>query len=137
MDSVEARAVIRFLYLKGRTRKETFDEMKETYGDDAPTYGVVKHWHRHTTPYVGASSPCLFHLIKSLLWCATFQIQEPDDSSGIYRFHFFTRLHFSTCKRRIKMILELQITTSPIKICTLVQKSNLTLIEVQIFQINI
>ena len=43
MKSVEARAVIRFLYLKGRTPKETFDEMKETYGDDAPTYDVVKH----------------------------------------------------------------------------------------------
>ena len=46
MEPVECRAVIRFLYLKGRTPKETFDEMKETYGDDAPSYDLVKHWHR-------------------------------------------------------------------------------------------
>ncbi len=101
----------------GFCRMETFDEMKETYGDDAPTYGVVWPCQCLTTPYVGASSPCLFHLIKSLLWCAAFQIQEPNDSSGFYRVNFCTRLNFSTCKKRIKMILELQITTSPIKIC--------------------
>lgn len=46
MEPVECRAVIRFLYLKGRTPKETFDEMKETYGDDAPSYDLVKRWHR-------------------------------------------------------------------------------------------
>ena len=45
MEPVECRAVIRFLYLKGRTPKETFDEMKETYGDDAPSYDLVKRWH--------------------------------------------------------------------------------------------
>ena len=26
--------------------KETSDEMKETYGDDALSYDVVKHWYR-------------------------------------------------------------------------------------------
>ena len=31
MDSVEARAVVRFLYLEGRTPKEIFSEMKETF----------------------------------------------------------------------------------------------------------
>lgn len=46
MVPVECRAVIRFLYLKGRTPQETFDEMKETYGDDAPPYDLVKRWHR-------------------------------------------------------------------------------------------
>ena len=46
MEAVEYRAVIRFLFLKGRTPKETFGEMKETYGEDAPSYDVVKHWHR-------------------------------------------------------------------------------------------
>ena len=46
MEPVECRAVIRFLYLKGRTPQETFDEMKETYGDDAPSYDLVKRWHR-------------------------------------------------------------------------------------------
>ena len=46
METVEYRAVIRFLFLKGRTPTETFNEMKETYGKDAPSYDVVKHWHR-------------------------------------------------------------------------------------------
>ena len=46
MEQVEYRAVIRFLYLKGRTPREAFDEMKEVYGEDAPSYDVVKHWHR-------------------------------------------------------------------------------------------
>lgn len=46
MEPVECRAVIRFLYLKGRTPQETFDEMKGTYGDDAPSYDLVKRWHR-------------------------------------------------------------------------------------------
>ncbi|XP_063884716.1 histone-lysine N-methyltransferase SETMAR-like [Scylla paramamosain] len=46
METVECRVVIRFLYLRGRTPKETFDEMKDIYGEDAPSYDVVKHWHR-------------------------------------------------------------------------------------------
>ena len=46
MEPVECRAVIRFLYLKGRTPQETFDEMKETYGDNALSYDLVKRWHR-------------------------------------------------------------------------------------------
>ena len=46
MEPVECLAVIRFLYLKGRTPQETFDEMKETYGDNAPSYDLVKRWHR-------------------------------------------------------------------------------------------
>ena len=35
MEPVEYRAVIRFLYLKGRKPKGTFDEMKKIYGEDA------------------------------------------------------------------------------------------------------
>lgn len=38
--------MIRFLYLKGRTPQETFDKMTETYGDDVPSYELVKRWHR-------------------------------------------------------------------------------------------
>ncbi|XP_063847842.1 protein GVQW3-like [Scylla paramamosain] len=43
MEPVECRAVIRDL--RGRTPRETFDEMKDTYGEGAPSYDVVKHWH--------------------------------------------------------------------------------------------
>ncbi|XP_076467208.1 protein GVQW3-like [Babylonia areolata] len=45
-DHVECRVVIKFLYLRDCTPSETFDEMKETYGEDAPSHDVVKHWHR-------------------------------------------------------------------------------------------
>ena len=31
--------------MKSGSTKQTFDEMKETYGDDASSYDVVKHWH--------------------------------------------------------------------------------------------
>ncbi|XP_037783487.1 uncharacterized protein LOC119579648 [Penaeus monodon] len=47
MGPVEYRAVIRFLYMNGRTLQEIFDEMKETYGEDTPSHDVVKHCHRH------------------------------------------------------------------------------------------
>ena len=46
MEQVEYRAVIEFLYLKGRTPMDAFDEMKDVNGDDDPRYDVVKHWHR-------------------------------------------------------------------------------------------
>ena len=42
---VEYRAVVRSLYLKGRTIKEIFDEMKEIYGEKTTSYDIVKHWH--------------------------------------------------------------------------------------------
>ena len=45
MEPVECRAVIRLLYLKERTPKNIFDEMKETYGEDAPSYDLIKRWH--------------------------------------------------------------------------------------------
>ncbi|XP_029651438.1 protein GVQW3-like [Octopus sinensis] len=35
----------RFLYLK-EIRFLHFDEIKEVYGDDAPSYDVIKHWNR-------------------------------------------------------------------------------------------
>jgi len=46
MDPVECHTVIRFLYLKGCTPQKTFDKMKQTYGDNAPSYNLVKRWHR-------------------------------------------------------------------------------------------
>ncbi|XP_014786685.1 uncharacterized protein LOC106881013 [Octopus bimaculoides] len=46
LEAVECRPVIKFLYLKGHTPKETFDEMK-VHGDNAPSYDIVKYWHHH------------------------------------------------------------------------------------------
>ena len=36
---------MRLLYLKDSTLKEVLDEMKAVYGEDVPSYDVVKHWH--------------------------------------------------------------------------------------------
>ena len=43
IESVEYRAVMRLLYLKDSTPKEVLDEMKAVYGEDIPSYDVVKH----------------------------------------------------------------------------------------------
>ena len=34
------------MYLKGSAPKEALNEMKAVYGEDAPSYDAVKHWHR-------------------------------------------------------------------------------------------
>lgn len=36
IDPMEYRAVIKFLEIKGRILKKTFDEIIEVYGDDTP-----------------------------------------------------------------------------------------------------
>ena len=46
VEQIEYRAVIRFIYSKGCTSKEAFDEIKSVHGEDAPSYDVVKDWHR-------------------------------------------------------------------------------------------
>ena len=41
---VECRAVIWYLYLKGKTRKEIHGELADVYGSSAPSYAQVKFW---------------------------------------------------------------------------------------------
>ena len=36
---------MRLLYFKGSTSNVVLDEMKVVYGEDAPSYDAVKHWH--------------------------------------------------------------------------------------------
>ena len=43
-SKVEYRAVIRYLYLKGKTGKEIHDELADVYGSSAPSYVQVKFW---------------------------------------------------------------------------------------------
>ena len=38
------RAVIRYLYLKGKTGKEIHGELSDVYGSSAPSYAQVKFW---------------------------------------------------------------------------------------------
>ena len=40
----EYRAVIRYLYLKGKTGKEIHGELADVYGSSAPSYAQVKFW---------------------------------------------------------------------------------------------
>ena len=41
-SKVEYRAVIRYLYLKGKTGKEIHGELADVYGSSAPSYAHVK-----------------------------------------------------------------------------------------------
>ena len=41
---IEYRAVIRYLYLKGKTSKEIHGELTDFYGSSAPSYARVKFW---------------------------------------------------------------------------------------------
>ncbi|XP_071084262.1 histone-lysine N-methyltransferase SETMAR-like [Haliotis cracherodii] len=43
-SKVEYRAVIRYLYLKGKPGKEIHDELSDVYDDSAPSYAQVKFW---------------------------------------------------------------------------------------------
>ena len=43
-SKVEYRAVIRYLYLKGKTSKEIHGELADVYGSSAPSYALVKFW---------------------------------------------------------------------------------------------
>ena len=43
-SKVEYRAVIRYLYLKGKTGKEIHGELADFYGYSAPSYARVKFW---------------------------------------------------------------------------------------------
>ena len=43
-SKVEYRAVIRYLYLKGKTGKEIHGELADVYGSSPPSYAQVKFW---------------------------------------------------------------------------------------------
>ena len=43
-SKVEYRAVIRYLYLKGKTGKEIYGELADVYGSSALSYAQVKFW---------------------------------------------------------------------------------------------
>ena len=43
-SKAEYRAVIRYLYLKGKTGKEIHCELADVYGSSAPSYAQVKFW---------------------------------------------------------------------------------------------
>ena len=43
-SKVEYRAVIWYLYLKGKTGKEIHSELDDVYGSSAPSYAQVKFW---------------------------------------------------------------------------------------------
>ena len=45
-SKVEYRAVIRYLYLKGKTGKEIYNELADVYGSSATSYAQVKFWVR-------------------------------------------------------------------------------------------
>jgi len=44
MEKIEKHAVIKYLFIKGMSTKEIYDNMFVTLGDDGPSYNVVKNW---------------------------------------------------------------------------------------------
>lgn len=42
MEEIEYRAVIKYLFLKGKTPAQIKDELDAVYGDTAPSFAVVK-----------------------------------------------------------------------------------------------
>ena len=42
MEKIETRAVIKYLFIKGMSTKEIYDDMFVTLGDDGPSYSAVK-----------------------------------------------------------------------------------------------
>ena len=46
LSKAEYRAVIRYLYLKGKTGKEIHGEFADVYGSSVPSYAQVKFWVR-------------------------------------------------------------------------------------------
>ena len=43
-SKAEYRAIIRYLYFKGKTGKEIHGELADVYGSSAPSYAQVKFW---------------------------------------------------------------------------------------------
>ena len=43
-SKIEYRAVIRYLYLKGKTGKEIHGKLADVYGSSVPSYAQVKFW---------------------------------------------------------------------------------------------
>jgi len=44
MEKIEKHAVIKYLFIKGMSTKEIYDDMFVTLGDDSPSYSAVKNW---------------------------------------------------------------------------------------------
>jgi transposase len=46
VEKVEARAVIRFLYLQGKSAREIHDQKTAVYQEGVPSYDTVVRWKR-------------------------------------------------------------------------------------------
>ena len=44
LESVQYRSIIRFLYLKGKSRDEIQMEFNDFYGEQSPTLPTIKRW---------------------------------------------------------------------------------------------
>ena len=45
LESVQYRSVIRFLFLKGKSREEIQIELSAIYGDECPSWATIKRWY--------------------------------------------------------------------------------------------
>ena len=78
-SKVEYRAVIRYLYLKGKTGQEIHCELTNVYGFYAPSYAQVKFWVgefksgrtslEHESSYAHQMPPMKKCVTKYEIWC--------------------------------------------------------------------
>jgi len=43
-NNIETRVIIKFFFLQGKASREIHENLKETLGEDAPSYVTVKNW---------------------------------------------------------------------------------------------
>lgn len=45
LESVQYRSVIRFLFMKRKTREEILEELNAVYGNESPSFATIKRWY--------------------------------------------------------------------------------------------
>ena len=49
MEKMEYRSVIKYLHLEGKSEKDIYERLLNTYGDTSPSYATVKRWKNEFT----------------------------------------------------------------------------------------
>lgn len=105
-ENVEFRSVIRFLLLKGSDKKEIIDQIKEVYGEEAPSKATIYNWIREfssgrTSVYDAIKSGRPVEINENV---STKLREIIKNERKITQIHLSERLNVS--KRTIQLLLE-------------------------------
>ena len=102
-SKVEYRAVIRYLYLKGKTGKEIHGELADVYGSSAPSYAQVVEFKRGRTSLgdearfgrpLNATDEDMCKKVRDLVYSdRRIQVEEIAQAFGISHCNVSTILH--------------------------------------------